>query len=74
MRGKVGPVPLIRTKDMLVGGVTPGQRDRKLGPSERIQQRGVDASEPIIRQVMQNMPFAHGDRVLLFDMFPNPVL
>ena len=66
-RGRLGPVPLVRVKDMIIPGTSPAARARKLSPSARLCQRGVLACQQIIQEMMAGLKFEPGDKLLIVE-------
>lgn len=66
-------VELVRVKDMLLPGRKPGDKDRKLGPIDRVAQKGPKACKQIIQGILDGAFKRVGDGCLIVDMLPHPL-
>lgn len=64
-RGRLGPVQLIRVKDML--GYSP---DEAFTPQKRVSQRGVLACAEIVKGMLSGMDFAAQSWLMIVDLLP----
>lgn len=68
-RGVLGPLPLIRVRDMVVPRLEPGETS--LGPNQRLLQRGQQAVELLVTQMLEGFTGKKGDRFLFVDLTPS---
>lgn len=69
-RGTIGPLPLLRVKDMISPGTEPGDSDRKLSPGNRLLQRGPEAVKIMIEQLVAGLGLTRGDKLMIVDFVP----
>ena len=69
-RGVIGPVPMMRVRDMVPPGSQPADWDRRITPTQRITQRGPDGVKVMLDQILEGMSLNRGDRVVVIDAMP----
>ena len=62
-RGVIGPVPIMRVRDMVPPGSQPADWDRRVTPTQRITQRGPDGIKVMLEHILDGMSFNRGDRI-----------
>ena len=67
-RGRIGPVPLVKVRDMIIPGTSPASRERKLAPGARLCQRGIDACVQVIDELKAGLPLQSGDKVMIVEV------
>lgn len=70
-RGVLGPLPLVRVKDMILPVFAPGDGDKKLSPQQRLLQRGAPAITVMIEQLAKGLGAEKGDKILFVDTTAN---
>ncbi|CAE8611891.1 unnamed protein product [Polarella glacialis] len=71
MRGKVGPAPLIRVKDMRGYDYEQDIDTSRMTAQERTEQRGVPCACEIIKCCLAGMQLTSDDLVVVADIMPN---
>ena len=66
-------VELVRVRDMVLPGRTPADRDRRLGPSERIAQKGVDAARRMLKGFLANLTLKPGAKTIFANLMPGAI-
>ena len=69
-RGVIGPVPIMRVRDMVPPGSQPADWDRRVTPTQRLTQRGPDGVQMMLEQILEGMSFNRGDRIVVVDALP----
>ena len=69
-RGVIGPVPIMRVRDMVPPGSQPADWDRRVTPTQRLTQRGPEAVKMMFEQILEGMSFHRGDRIVVVDTLP----
>ena len=73
-RGRMpSPLSLIRVRDMAIIGNSPGALQRKLGPGERIQQRGVPCTVDLLHGFLERLPAGESDALIVCNLIPADV-
>lgn len=62
MRGKLGPMPLVKLKDM-----EGFDQDCKMQPKRRAAQRGIEAWKIMLQSFLGSMNLTHADKVIIVD-------
>jgi hypothetical protein len=66
-------VELLRVRDMIVPGQSPADKDRNLGPGERITQRGMAACKKILTGLLTGLTLEPGAKVVVANLCPHRV-
>ena len=76
-RGPIGPVPLVRPRDMLTvavdRGVALAASTARPGPADRVAQRGLSANAEILKMLRSGVGMLDDDRLLVVDVVPGKI-
>ena len=70
-RGSIGPLPVLRVRDMLPLTMVPGDADKRLSPADRLRQRGLAGSIELLEQLHAGLDTKKGDKLLVVDFTAN---
>ena len=62
--------PLVRVKDMVTPGRGPSAKDKRLGPGDRVAQRGTYACEILLKGFLNGLVLESGDKIVVGNPLP----